>query len=111
MIKNQSLREFVLPGLILSLAMFFFSLPVSSCNSREDSIEINNSGKPKQINIFILGETSSLQTHQVVYVFSLGYSAPTFTIGKKKTSSHQELALKETALLADGINNLTACRR
>lgn len=98
-------RKFIKTSLKVGALLPFAGTALISCGSVEAEI---GEGQAKQLRILILGGTSFLGPHQIVYALERGHSVTTFTRGKTRPTVHQELFDQVTMLTGDRENDLKA---
>ncbi|WP_430408748.1 NAD-dependent epimerase/dehydratase family protein [Kordia sp.] len=105
---KKSRREFLKIGLKMGVVLPFASSILYSCISKSDEKNTTKLTSSKKLKILILGGTSFLGPHQIVYAVNRGHSVTTFTRGKTKPSIYKEAFSKVEQLIGDREDNLTA---
>lgn len=103
MVSKKSRREFIKTGVKTSIGLSILPSSLFSCNFKREE-----KNKSKPLNILILGGTSFLGLHQIVYALDRGHAISIFTRGKTKPSLHKDAFKNVEHLIGDRKDNLTA---
>ena len=99
---KKTRREFLGTGLALGLAPLAKASPFDDFSSLEESEE--------KLKILILGGTSFLGPHQIIYALKRGHEISTFTRGKTVPKIHPEVFSRVEQLVGDREDNLEALK-